>query len=138
MVLTDRQALVDSLRAEAGDALRVIAVYDREGYAPVYVRDDVSERMTKRADAVHDELVLQGIGRGHLEDLFAAGELECSMHRFEELTAFHFAAGEFTGLFVSLDHDADVSLVSFAEGCERYLPDEGTEPGRGETSPPTE
>ena len=137
MVLTDRQTLVDSLRAEAGEALRVIATYDREGYESVYVRDDVVERMSARADAVHDELILQGIGRGHLEDLFDAGELECSMHRFEELTAFHFAAEESTGLFVSLDPDADVPLATFAETCKRHVPDEDTDPGGDEASSPT-
>jgi hypothetical protein len=123
MVLTDSEALLDSLRAQAGDSLRVVAAYDREGYDPVYVRDDLTTRMSARADAVHDELVLQGIGRGHLEDLFRAGELQCSMHRFEEMTAFHFAAAEFTGLFVSLDSDADIGLATFAETCEGYIPD---------------
>jgi len=89
----------------------------------------MSVSMTERADAVHDELVLQGIGRGHLEDLFGAGELQCSMHRFEGLTAFHFTAAEFTGLFVSLDPDADIQLTSFTEACKRQLPDGGSESG---------
>jgi len=129
MVLTDREALLDSLRAEAGDALRVVATYDREGYEPVYVRDDLTARLTNRADAVHDELVLQGIGRGHLEDLFGAGDLQCSMHRFEGLTAFHFTAAEFTGLFVSLDSDADIQLASFTEACKRQLSDDESESG---------
>jgi|GEM_PF-473073 len=136
MVLTDRDALLDALEAQAGDALRVIATYDRAGYDPVYVRDDVAGRLTSRADAVHDELVLQGIGRGHLEDLFGAGDLECSMHRFEEMTAFHFAAGEFTGLFVSLDPDADVPLATFAEACKRYVTAGETPPDRDDAPPP--
>jgi len=124
MVLTDRELLLGELRATAGEALRVVATYDRDGYDPVYVREDVSERLGGRADAVHEELVLQGIGREYLEDLFDAGDLQCSMHRFDELTAFHFVAAEYTGLFVSVDSDAEVSLASFAETCKRYM-DEG-------------
>ncbi|MFB6102068.1 MAG: hypothetical protein ABEJ73_05830 [Haloplanus sp.] len=70
---------------------------------------------------LHDDLILEGIGRGHLEDLFDAGSLHCSMHRFDDLTAFHFVAGEFSGLFVSVDSDADVHLASFAERCRAQL-----------------
>jgi hypothetical protein len=122
MADADASATVDALKAHAGEALRVVATYDEAGYDALYVRDGLEQRMTAQADAVHDELVLQGLGRGHLEDLFGAGELECSMHRFEELTAFHFAAGEFTGLFVSIDADADVPLATFAETCKAHLP----------------
>ena len=123
MVLTDRESLLRELRAAIGDALRVVATYDRDGYDPVYVRENVADRVDERADAVHEELVLQGIGQEYLEDLFGAGELQCSMHRFEDLTAFHFVAAEHTGLFVSLDSGADISLASFAGTCERHMED---------------
>ena len=123
MVVADREALVDVLRGQAGEALRVVATYDREGYDAFYVRDDAAARVSERADAVHDELVLQGIGRDYLEDLFHAGDLQCSMHRFDELTAFHFAAEEYTGLFVSVDSEAEVELATFSETCERHIAD---------------
>ena len=109
------------LRAEAGDALRTVASYDTDGYDLVYCRDDVTERMDDFAPDVHDDLVLQGIGREHLESLFDAGELHCSVHRFDDLTAFHFLASEYTGLFVSIDSDADVRLASFADACEEHI-----------------
>jgi hypothetical protein len=121
MNVDDEQALVDSLQAEVGDALRAVATYDEDGYDALYVRDDVADRLESRGDAVHEDLILRGLGRGHLEDLFGAGSLECSMHRFSDLTAFHFAAGEFTGLFVSVDSDTDVPLASFADRCKEWL-----------------
>lgn len=121
MVVADREALLDALRREAGHALRVVATYDREGYEAVYVRDDVETRLSERAEAVHEDLVLRGIGRDHLEDLFGAGDLQCSMHRFEELTAFHFPAAAYTGLFVSVDSDAEVELATFAGTCKRHM-----------------
>jgi hypothetical protein len=124
MVVADRDALFEALRAQAGDALRVVATYDRQGYDAFYVRDDLTDRVADRADDVHDELVLQGIGRGHLEDLFGAENLQCSMHRFDELTAFHFAAAEYTGLYVSVDSGVDVSLATFSEACKRHMDDE--------------
>jgi hypothetical protein len=73
------------------------------------------------ADDLHDDLILQGIGRDRLEDVFDAGSLHCSMHRFDDLAAFHFVAGAFSGLFVSVDADADVSLGSFADTCKARL-----------------
>ncbi|WP_415379187.1 hypothetical protein [Halosimplex sp. TS25] len=121
MVAGDKGALVDALRDAVGDDLRLAATYDEDGYEVFYSRPEVEARAEEHADRVHDELVLQGLGRGHLEDLFAAGRLECSIHRFEELTAFHFATGEFTGLFVSVDSEADLPLATFAETCTEFL-----------------
>ncbi|WP_436908774.1 hypothetical protein [Halosimplex marinum] len=121
MVIDDADALVAALREVAGDALRVVATYDRDGYDPVYVAPSAEQRVRSQAERVHDELVLQGLGRGHLEDLFDAGDLQCSIHRFDEVTAFHFASGEFSGLFVSVDSEADLPLATFSETCKEHL-----------------
>jgi len=117
-------SVTTDLREEAGDALRVVATYDRDGYDLVYCRDDVTGRMDDVATGIHDDLVLQGVGREHLESLFDAGELHCSVHRFDEVTAFHFLASDQTGLFVSIDPDADVRLASFADTCREAVDDE--------------
>jgi len=109
------------LREAAGDALRVVATYDTDGYDLAYCRDDVTGRMDDVASDIHDDLVLQGVGREHLESLFDAGRLHCSVHRFDDLTAFHFLDTEYTGLFVSIDSDADVRLASFADTCRESL-----------------
>lgn len=113
--------LLDALQNIVGRNLRVVATYDREGYDIVYTRGEIDERVKAYADAVHNELVLQGIGRDHLEDLFVAGDLHCSMHRFDELTAFHFVQEEYTGLFVSIDSDASVDLNEFSETVKTHL-----------------
>jgi hypothetical protein len=113
--------IVTDLRDAAGDAVRVVATYDENGYSLVHCRDDVAARTQDRAPEVHEDLVLQGVGRERLEDLFEAGDLHCSVHRFDDLTAFHFLADEYEGLFVSIDADVDVPLASFAETCRSYL-----------------
>lgn len=122
MIRNERE-LVDELHGEAGGGLRTVAVYDREGYDLLYVREDVTSRLEELADEIHDDLVLQGIGNAHLESLFDAGELHCSIHRFDEVTVFHFVAGEYSGLFVSIDSEVDVPLATFAETCKRRLSD---------------
>lgn len=109
--------LVGELQELAGDALRVVATYDRAGYDVRYTREDVQGRLDRVADDVHQDLVLEGLSRQHLEALFEAGGLQCSMHRFENMTAFHFPEAEYRGLFVSIDSDADVPLASFTDTC---------------------
>jgi hypothetical protein len=110
-------ALVRELHELAGDSLRVVATYDRQGYEIRHARDDVDARLGDIAADVHQDLVLEGLSREHLEELFDAGDLRCSMHRFETVTAFHFAEAEYRGLFVSIDSDADVPLASFTDTC---------------------
>ena len=53
MVLTDRESLLRELRAAIGDALRVVATYDRDGYDPVYVRENVADRVDGVGALVH-------------------------------------------------------------------------------------
>ncbi|WP_248897868.1 hypothetical protein [Haloplanus halobius] len=121
MLVEDREEFVTALREDVDAGLRVVAEYDADGYDAFYVRDDIRPRLPDVAEELHEDLVLQGIGRDRLEDLFSAGPLHCSVHRFEELTAFHFTAGEFTGLFVSVDSDAPIPLNSFASTCKSRL-----------------
>ncbi|WP_255494076.1 hypothetical protein [Halarchaeum sp. CBA1220] len=117
----DATNAVAAIRDAAGGSVRIIATYDRDGYDVVYLRDDVESKVASLAEGVHEELVIREVGRDYLEELFEAGALHCSMHRFEEMTAFHFIEGGFTGLFVSIDSDADVPLASFAETCRAQL-----------------
>lgn len=111
-------ALVDALHDELGGSLRVVAEYTRDGYDVHHAREDVRERVATLADGVHTDLVLQGVGRDRLEELFG-DDLTCSMHRFEETTAFHFVGdgSDYEGLFVSVDSDADVPLATFTDVC---------------------
>ncbi|NHN57754.1 hypothetical protein G9466_01510 [Halorussus sp. JP-T4] len=102
--------------------MRVVAGYTAEGYELHYVREDIRPRVEEmNTDRIHRELVLQGVGREYLEDLFDAGPLQCSVHRFEELTAYHFVRTEKTGGYVSADSDASVRLESLVETVGRHL-----------------
>lgn len=112
---------IDAIRREADDDLRVIAEYDKEGYDALFVREDVVPKLEGVAEKIHEDLIIQGMGREYLEQLFDAGKLHCSMHRFDEVTTFHFIDEEFTGLFVSLDSDADIALATFADTCRAQL-----------------
>jgi hypothetical protein len=113
-------SLVDPLADVAGPALRAVARYDRDGIDIDYERDDVATKETV-IHRIHDELVLQELGREYLEDLFRVGRWHCTMHQFEEATCVHYARGEFSGAFVSIDADADVDLDAIAETCHDHV-----------------
>lgn len=107
---------VPSLRDVAGTSLRAVAAYDRDGLTLLYERDGVAEKETA-IDRIHEELVLQELGREYLEQLFSVGRWHCTMHRFEQATCIHYAEGEFSGVFVSVDSGANVDLERVADAC---------------------
>lgn len=111
--------LVPSLKDEVDDALRSVAVYDEDGYEVEFIRDDVEGTYTDEdIEEVYDDLVIQGLSREFLEQLFHAGDLECSMYGFEEATMFHFTGGEYSGLFVSIDRIRGMDLDAIISTCK--------------------
>lgn len=110
---------LEELRELSGEALRVVARYDRDGYEVTYVRDDLDVDLdADRVDDIHESLLLDGMGVGYLEDIFSAGDLECTVHTFEERAVLHFA-GEYAGLFVTVDA-LKFPFEAFVERCRRY------------------
>jgi hypothetical protein len=107
-MVSDGDAFVNDLRSLVDEALRSVATYDEDGYDFRYYRDELDERAENLAADVHQNLILEGIGKDHLEDLFQAGDLHCTLHEFEEMQAYHFVTGQFEGVFVGLDSDTDV------------------------------
>lgn len=106
-----------TLRSMVGDALRAVATYDRESFDQVYARDGIDPDQAA-IQRIHENLILDGVGVEYLEDVFGAGKLQCTMHRFEDAMVFHFVGTEFEGLFVSVDPDTDVPLSRFVERCK--------------------
>jgi hypothetical protein len=102
----------------AGNALRALAAYDRENLTLVYERDDVATK-DRVVDDIHEELILNDIGIGRLEELFGVGKWHCTMHRFEHAVCIHHATGDYKGVLVSVDTDAGVDLESVARACDQ-------------------
>lgn len=107
----------DAFHDVAGDALRSLAAYDRADLELVYERDDVATK-NRVIDDIHEELILNDIGIGRLEDLFEVGEWHCTMHRFEDAVCIHHSTGDYQGVLVSVDTNAGVDLEAVARACE--------------------
>jgi hypothetical protein len=125
-------AIVPTLRDHVGDKLRVVAEYGPEEYRFLYHRDDIAEGYTEDEMAqIFRDLVLEGMARDHLEDVFHLGDFECGVMKFSGGTVFHFATGEYSGLAVSIDADAEFEFHAFVEDCRSWGavdPAGGTDP----------
>lgn len=109
---------VSPFEAVAGDALRALATYDEDDLTLVYEREDIATKQ-RVIDDIHDDLILDDIGIGYLEDLFQVGTWHCTMHRFEDAICIHHSAGDYRGVFVSIDTNAGVDLEAVADTCGR-------------------
>lgn len=122
LVTMGRESLVDALQDEAGDALRSVTYYDEESYEMLFLRDDVDAIYSaEELDEVFDDLRLEGWGRERLEDLFNAGDLECSIYGFEDAMMFHFVTNDFKGVFLTYDRAAAVDVEDFIDACKTHL-----------------
>lgn len=121
MAIPNRDEFVDELQSATGDRLRSVATYDEDGYDFLYLREELRDRAENVADDVHQNLVLEGIGKEYLEDRFGAGDLNFTLHEFEELQAYHFVTGEHEGLFVGIDPDGVVENAAVRAVVNDYV-----------------
>jgi hypothetical protein len=116
--------LVHGVRERTGAHLRSIALYGPDSYDVLFLRDDVdASYLSAEIDEIHDEMVLEDLGIGYLEDLFNAGDLVCSTHVFEEGVMMHLAGEEHHGLFVSFDPGPNVDILDVGEFAKEWLRD---------------
>lgn len=114
--------LVSALREGLGDVLRAVAVYDRDSYTVLHLREDVAARYAaEELEEIFDDLRLEGWGRERLEELFNAGSLDCSVHCFSDAMAVHLVSGEFEGVCVTYDRGAAVDIEDVIEICRTAL-----------------
>lgn len=117
-----QRPLVRSIYEEVGNALRSVGRHTESGYDLVYIRDDVEAiYSTDEIDEVFDDLKLQALNRDYVEGLFNAGTLECTIFGFESAIMFHFVDEDQTGLWVTVDRSAPITLDSIIASCQTEL-----------------
>lgn len=110
-------SLVEDLQSEVGENLRAVATYSEAEWRIVYERDDIKSK-PRIFDKIHRELILEGMGTEYLEEVFDVGDLDCTMHSFEEAMCFHFVHGSLEGVFISIEPDTMVTLERFVGICK--------------------
>lgn len=113
------QQLVQKLHEEAGDSLRSVSRYEEDTYEKLFLRENVDAIYSEdEFEEIFEDLRLEGWGRDTLEDLFNAGDLECSVYGFEQAMMFHFVTSDFKGALVTYDRDAGVDTEEFIRVCK--------------------
>lgn len=109
MVGETTSRLAAYLRTELGDDLRSVIHYDAGAYELVYVRDDVRERCSRNdLDEVVRELDIETREKKIKENLYAHGELDCTIRCFERGIEIQFVIGDqwAEGIAVGLEREA--------------------------------
>jgi len=109
--------LVEDLQQEVGENLRAVATYEEAEWDICYERDDIKTK-PRIFDKIHEELILEGMGTEYLEDVFQVGNLNCTMHSFDEAMCFHFVRGSMRGVFVSIEPQTLLPLDEFVRVCK--------------------
>lgn len=118
----ENEQLLEYLRESLGDSLRAVGRYDKEGYDPIYLREDVVDAYdSEDIEEIHHEMVLKGLGNQHLETLFKGDDLDCSIYQFEDKVRLHFVRGDYRGLYVSFDWNGSVNPSKIVERCKAII-----------------
>lgn len=118
MAQRDPDQLTEFLQAEVGDELRSVIHYDENTFELVYARDDVAEQYTESdLENVRQDLGVASFGKPVLEDLYVHGDLQCTVHCFENAIEMMFLVSETEGIAVGLDPAAFVTHRTFIGRC---------------------
>lgn len=111
------------LRDRAGELHRMTVRYDRGEREFLYVRDDLDEgQLRDQVDRLLDRSRPAGPDEG--DAAFAQfGELEATVHVFEEAVVLRFPDGRQRGVLVSLEVAAARELSTFVVECRQRLGD---------------
>lgn len=113
---------VSYMRGQAGDALRLVGVYDHRQFKVRYLREDLDRKFTERdLQAIATAFRKESLDRDHEEDVFTLGSLDATVRLFENAVVIHYPRDRLSGTVVSLEREAGMSLSSFVAECRRNL-----------------
>lgn len=112
--------LVDYLERRAGDSLRTVSAYDREGVEFEYVRGDIDrEQLEERAAPVLEEVLMGSAADGVVEAHI--GRRYASMHLRERALIINIPVGAGEGVGITLEPEAGRNLTTFVKRCEELV-----------------
>lgn len=111
------ESVVRYVRERAGDSLRVIAEYDRDGYEMAYLRDDLDrEKVERRASVLHG--YLSGSDRSEPDEVTTAlGDPYASVQLRESAVIVNLVTEDRAGVLVSMETSVCRDLHGFVDEC---------------------
>jgi hypothetical protein len=128
--LPRHEEVLEFLKAEASDSLRVVDAVSIEGdtkqYEHVYIREDVeSEYSEEEQQRVMEDFVFHLLEIAYVEDLYNAGGYNYNMQVLDEATIIVLFEGEKRCTVVSVDPDCE-DVLSLVRGCQSLLESESS------------
>ncbi|MDY7082266.1 MAG: hypothetical protein SXQ77_07665, partial [Halobacteria archaeon] len=116
--IDSRDSFAEFIKEKAGDSLRALAFYDFDSYEIAYIREDVRKKYPEdTTDQIHREHVLNNLNKEYFEDLFEAGNLGGTLHRFENAVIVRVIQEEGESVFISLDRENELNVVKVMDEC---------------------
>lgn len=109
--------LVESMREQFGDDLRVVGVYDENTFELLYAKPSVRERYTQdELAATGDDFILSDRREDpYIENIFHLGAFRYHVHGFEDGQVVRVPLEDTKGLVVSFDSTVDVSFPKIVD-----------------------
>lgn len=120
-IIASDDGIVEWVRAEFGDAVRVVGAYVDHTFELLYVKTAVREQYTEQEfAATGDEFILRDRKEDpYHERLFHLDEFKYDVQGFEDGQVIRIPLADTQGLVVSLDSTVDVLLPQFVDQLTR-------------------
>ncbi|WP_338730254.1 hypothetical protein [Haladaptatus sp. DJG-WS-42] len=112
---------ISFLETELGDQLRIARYHHDETHHLLIARRDVRDSRAEYVPKISSYLTESGEQTISVEDTFGLGAVHWSVARFDDALILRFYFQENTGVTVSMEPDADLDLLAFAERCADEL-----------------
>lgn len=117
------EEFVDRLRTVCGESLRVVANFESIDYELAYFREDLREQYSDEdVEAVYREVIAEGLSVNKISDVMDAGHQQARITVLEEAIVFVFPIDRLEGIFVSVDRDAETTILDVVDTAHSTLP----------------
>jgi hypothetical protein len=122
------ERLVGYCHERAGDGLRTVTAYDRDGFEVVYIRDDLANRYSRErfeqfvTPAREAHATLEPL---HTADELPLGSHAATIHAFENAVVLQLVEADGRGCLVSFESGVGSTVSEFIGECRhRLVPEE--------------
>ena len=114
--------LVDELRDDIGDGVRMVLVYGETEYDHAYLRDDIDDEYTETdLEGLRREIIVFGLGKERIGDVTHVGELRHVIYDTEDAFSIQVPLGKHEGVFVSVDDEQGDDLFDVIETTRQWI-----------------
>lgn len=110
--------LVQFVQENIGDQFRSAVWYDRGDFEILHIQDDVRSQYSEtEVKDVVDELTMESLAKPIKEDVYAHGDLRCTVECYEGGIELHFILDKGEGVAIGLDPAAFIRHDTFIGSC---------------------